>query len=293
MTIKKIASFAVSVMLIALGFLSASFLWKVKGKQQTQNQNFQIPLVHKTADVTKTDNPLKSSSGSANNDVSIVLTNWQGGDVLNIRQGDKDAVKVSAGSMLPAPDRLSSMGDMMRRGEPLADSSLNVTADQVIFNRPAPSGNVVFLDIQLPPGRTARVTIDGDLKLKGSIPKPLLWRGGEWMEGSINIPTAMLRATNPRLEANSDPGPDNPILDSSTGYYAVRYSKLEATRRSAVQGSGIVAVLYINESGRVEKVAPLTPNAPENVLTSIKGWTFSPYLINGGPARVMTVVTLR
>jgi hypothetical protein len=238
------------------------------------------------------DFPQNMASSSAGVDITILVNDLHSGDVLNIRPGNNEKVMVAAGSVLPSDNTSPSLGLRIKPGPSLADSSLKVAPSIVIFNRPSHLNSVVFLDIQVPAAAKVQVVVDGDTKLKGALSRPLLLRNQEWVEGAHNAPGAMVRAAMPHLGKSKEL--DRPVLDQSSGYYAVSFSSLRALEREdiAPQSRSIVMVLYIDESGRVEKTVPLTNLPTTEMEQKIKKWRFAPYLIDGRPVRVSAILTL-
>ncbi len=277
------------VCITLLGLVVGSSVWRAGGKQQRSAQKSSLMLLRKSADLPdRKDTPL-SVSGSQT-ELAILVNNWHSRDVVNIRQGDINKIVVAAGSTLPAPIEVTSLDQMIKPASPVPDSSLSVTSDGVVFNRPVAPDNVVFLDIQIPSQTNIKIIVDGEVRLRGSLSQPLLLRGQEWMEGVQNVPAAMLRAAAPQYDKDFDL--TRPVLDKSTGYYAISFSDLVVVYKHPVKAQAVV-VLYINEMGQVERVVPLTETPPSNLNELLKKWRFQPYSINGQPVRVSAILTLK
>ena len=284
---KQFTLYGSATLLIALIGISIGGYWWQASDNQPAPMSGSVPVLRKSIDF-----PQNSASLSAGIDLTIFVNGLQTRDVVNIRPGGDKKVMVAAGSILPGDNASPTHGLMVRSGPALADSSLRLTPDAVTFNRPTRFDNVVFLDIQLPTTAKVQVVIDGDTKLKGSLARPLLLRNQEWVEGAQTAPGAMARAAMPRLDKSKEL--DRPVLDQSSGYYAVSFSSLRALEREdmAPKSRSVVIVLYIDESGRVEKTVPLTSLPTTELEQKIKKWRFAPYLIDGRPVRVSAMLTL-
>ncbi len=287
---KQIALCGIAVLLIALvGISTGGYWWRASGNQQI-SMSGSVPILKKSVDFSK-----NTESSPTGVDLTILVNGLHSKDVVNIRPGSNEKVIVAAGSILPTDDRsqIQVQDLIIKTGTPLADSSLRVGPNVVIFNRPANFDNLVFLDIQVPAVAKIQVVVDGDTKLKGSLARPLLLRNQEWVEGAQNTPGAMVRAARPNFGKSKEL--DRPVLDQSSGYYAVSFSSLRALEREDVgsQSQNIVMVLYIDESGVVEKVVPLTGLPTTELGQKIKRWRFAPYLIDGKPVRVSTMMSVK
>jgi hypothetical protein len=235
-----------------------------------------------------------SAASAAKARITIRLNGLQPADFINIRPGKQmvgSAGAIAKGTQ-PVPgldaQRTFQM-DALTAGDPLPDSSLEVTPDVITFTRPF-SDSTIFLDIEIPAQCSVRVVVDGKSVLRASLRRPLAFRNKEWGEGALGIPGTAMRAALPTLGTNS--APLEPIYDRNTGSYIVPASRLSIRKRVPVNGASgqtIVVVLRIDAAGRVVKVSSLTDSAPPNLEEILSKWQFEPFIHNGVAVPVTAV----
>jgi hypothetical protein len=271
----------------------ASMLLIIALHQVVSGQRKQGTLLQKSAGAVFAN----SARSVQSSQITIRLTGLHPADFINFRPGTQ--LIASAGTLVkgeqPVPgldaQRSFSM-EALKPGETPPDAALEVAPAEVRFTRPA-SGDIVFLDIQVPERARVRVIADGKLVLKALVHQPLAFRNQGWGEGALGIPGTAMRAARPNLSANA--APLEPVYDRNSGTYVVPASRLTILKRKPVSGlteQTVIVVLQIDATGRVVKIKPLTDSPPPDLEGTFKHWRFAPYLINGSAVAVTTVLSI-
>jgi hypothetical protein len=224
----------------------------------------------------------KLDRADASHSVTISLNGLRPTDYVNIRPSGKAEVEATAGAL--AEESKSKVG--------LPESSLEVTADGVVFTRPQTVGEAVVLDIQLPAGARAQAALDGSVILDGALQEPVSIQGREVRPGEANFAAALVRAAMPAGFKGAAFDRGDRWLPGS-GMLFVHFSKLRVTKSVAgnTDGPQNRAALEIDEQGKVVKVTPLGNRHDPELESVLKQWEFAPYVVDGRPVPVATVLS--
>lgn len=227
--------------------------------------------------------------------LTIRLNRWQPNDVLNLRPQAGAQIAATAGSLreayqpgvaAPLPDGLTGL---IKPAAPLPDAALSVTAGTVIFNHPEPLENIIFLDIKIPEEATVEVFVNGEKQLQAALRQPLALQAERWGTGESDATRTMMRAAG--LASNTS----QIFYNSSQGRYVAPSARLHIITQTALKGApGASAVVKvdIDENGRVVQVTSLTNSAIVNLQESLMKWRFAPFVLDGRPVPVTTVLYL-
>lgn len=223
--------------------------------------------------------------------VTIRLNNVQDGDLVNIRPVES-RVAAAVGTLRKTAQLQNGMAsEPIIPGPTIHESALVVTPSMLTFARTAPTRDMVFLDIEVPAGAEVRVIADGKTILRAKMKRPLSLYNNEWFPGSATRAGTISRA------GIALSGHGNILQNLREGdYQGVSFSELQLLERYSPRGGSpgqsVFAVLYVNEAGSVVDVTPLA-DAPQGFERTLKTWRFAPYVINGKPISVSTVVQIK
>jgi hypothetical protein len=220
--------------------------------------------------------------------ITLRLNNLEPTDYVNIRPTEKSEIEVTAGLMVQKPEKADDAATEEKR---LPESSLEVTTDTIAFNRPQMVG-VVVLDVALPSGSQTSAIFDGEVVLNAVLQDSVSIKGREVGQGAKNSADAMLQSLLPPALR----GQSVPITPSKIAYsdkYFVPFSLLQVRKRVAVNsGSPMIrAGVDIDKEGKVVKVTPLSEDSAFLEKTLMQ-WEFAPFIVDGQPVSVMTVISL-
>lgn len=205
-------------------------------------------------------------------------------DRVNIRPTNERIVQATAGTVIGEITNRS-----LRPGPPLPEAALEVTAEAITFTRPAAAEGALYIDIEVPVGRQAQVSLDGNVVLAAAVQEPLSIRGREIGRGANNRAAAIAHLIAPRagVTRGAFQGPD--------GKHIVPFDLLRVVRRERLEGmpADTIAILEIDETGRVVAVAfrGTAPAAAASLEEALKRWRFAPYRVDGQPVPVSTLLT--
>jgi hypothetical protein len=220
--------------------------------------------------------------------VTLRLDNLQPTDYVNIRPTEKSEIEVTAGLMVPKPEKAD---DATTEEKRLPESSLEVTTDAIAFTRPQMAG-VVVLDVALPSGTQTSAIFDGEVILNASLQEPISIKGHEVRQGAKDTATAVLQSVlPPAMRGQSVPTTATKLPYS--GRYFVPFSLLQVRKRVAVEPGSlrIRAGVDIDKEGKVIKVTPYNEDSAF-LEKALMQWEFAPYIVDGRPVAVMTVISL-
>ena len=238
---------------------------------------------------------LTRADGGASPFVTLRLNNLEPTDHVNIRPTDKSEIDVTAGLMLPKPDKADDASTEEKR---LPESSLNVTTDAISFTRPQMAG-VVVLDVALPSGSQTSVIIDGEVILNAAALREAVsikGKGREVRQGAEDTATAVLQSIlPPAMRGQSAPTGATKLAYGDR--YFVPLSLLQVRKRVAVDLSSrrIHAGIDIDKEGKVIEVKPFNDvdeDTAAALTKTLMQWEFAPFIVDGQPVAVMTVISL-
>lgn len=218
--------------------------------------------------------------------VTIHLLRLSPADLVNIRPVAGAEIKVAAG-LMRRKDAESPHAE-----DSLPESAMNVSASEIVFSRPASAEGDVILDVQLPRGASVRVLTDGDEVAFLSLHEPAAIRDGKVEPGAPSLAAAMIQSAMSRDLAGIPPLRDEQSLGSG-GARFVPFEKLQVLKTVDVDlgHPRNRATLEINADGEVVRVITAGgKRANPGVEESLKQWRFAPYLVDGQPVPVVTVV---
>jgi hypothetical protein len=177
----------------------------------------------------------------------------------------------------------------MKLGGMLPESSLDVTESGVSFTRPDSANGLVFMDIEIPSSTQIQVTVNGNLLLGAALREPVSIRGQEIGPGASNTAAAIAQSILPSNIRKDTSGSAHYGRD---GKYFVSFSKLQVVKKVALgrTDSPIVAMLQIDESGKVVSVTSVGDTLPPGIEENLKHWKFSPFEVDGRAVPVTTVL---
>jgi hypothetical protein len=231
---------------------------------------------------------LERAAAGASPFVTLRLNDLQPTDYVNIRPTEKSEIEVTAGLMLPKPEKAD---DAAKEEKRLPESSLEVTTDAISFTRPQLAG-VVVLDVALPSGTQTSAIIDGEVILNAALQEPVSIKGREVRQGAQDTATAVLQSVlPPAMRGQSVPTTATKLPYS--GRYFVPFSLLQVRKRVAVDPGSprIRAGVDIDKEGKVIKVTPYNEDSAF-LEKALMQWEFAPYIVDGQPVAVMTVISL-
>ena len=118
-------------------------------------------------------------------------------------------------------------------------------------------------------------------------------RGPEQIaEIAANVLTFTFSECSPAGTNNESWGPP---YDSSDGSFVMPSSKLAVLKQTHMESSGdepLVVILKVDETGRVSQVTALTDKPTPGLEESLKQWEFTPFLVDGKPVSVKTMLKL-
>jgi hypothetical protein len=236
---------------------------------------------------------LTRADGGASPFVTLRLSNLEPTDHVNIRPTDKSEIDVTAGLMLPKPDKA---GDAATEEKRLPESSLNVTTDAISFTRPQVAG-VVVLDVALPSGSQTSVIIDGEVILNAAaLREAVSIKGREVRQGAEDTATAVMQSIlPPAMRGQSAPTGATKLAYGDR--YFVPLSLLQVRKRVAVDPGSrrIHAGIDIDKEGKVVEVKPFNDvdeDSAASLTKTLMQWEFAPYIVDGQPVAVTTVFSL-
>jgi hypothetical protein len=262
--------------------------------QQTEISKSDLPRnksgykMHKISKKVKLDR----AAAGASPFVTLRLNNLEPTDYVNIRPTEKSEIEVTAGLMVRKPEKTDDAATQEKR---LPESSLEVTADAVAFTRPQMSG-VVVLDVALPSGTQTSAVFDGEVILNAALREPVSIKGREVRQGAQDTSAAVLQSVlPPAMRGQSVPTTATRLPYS--GKYFVPFSLLQVRRRVAVDLSSrrIHAGVDIDKEGKVVKVSPFNDVDEDSAAVlekTLKQWEFDPYVVDGQPVAVTTLISL-
>ncbi|HEV2879736.1 MAG TPA: hypothetical protein VGX24_00400 [Pyrinomonadaceae bacterium] len=231
----------------------------------------------------------RAAAGGASPFVTLRLNELQPTDYVNIRPTKKSEIEVTAGLMLPKPEKTD---DAAKEEKRLPESSLEVTTDAIAFTRPQMAG-VVVLDVALPSGTQTSAIFDGDVILNAAaLQEPVSIKGREVRQGAQDTANAVLQSIlPPALRGQSVPTTATKLPYGDD--YFVPFSLLQVRKRVAVDLSSplIRAGVDINKEGKVIKVTPFNEDSAF-LEKALMQWEFAPFVVDGQPVAVTTVYSL-
>ncbi|HLL72147.1 MAG TPA: hypothetical protein VK363_11970 [Pyrinomonadaceae bacterium] len=259
-------------------------------------------LTGQQADISKSDLPRNKSvyklnklnrkvklnmAGDSVPSVALHLNGLQPTDYVNIRPTDKSEIEVTAGILELKSD------DAAKEEKRLPESSLEVTADAVNFARPSTTVGVVVIDVGLPSGSQTSAFVDGEMVLQANLQEAASIKGRAVGRGTQNMADALIRAVMPAALQGKSANKDAIKLEYSDKYF-VPFAKLQVLRKVAVDLSSpqTRAGIEINKEGKVVKVTPFNQDSAAGLEKALKQWEFAPYLVDGQPVAVTTVISL-
>jgi hypothetical protein len=232
---------------------------------------------------------LDRAAAGASPFVTLRLNELQPTDYVNIRPTEKSEIEVTAGLMLPKPEKTD---DAAKEEKRLPESSLEVTTDAIAFTRPQMAG-VVVLDVALPSGTQTSAIFDGDVILNAAaLQEPVSIKGREVRQGAQYTANAVLQSIlPPALRGQSVPTTATKLPYGDD--YFVPFSLLQVRKRVAVDLSSplIRAGVDINKEGKVIKVTPFNEDSAF-LEKALMQWEFAPFIVDGQPVAVTTVYSL-
>ena len=260
---------------VVVGSLLFGSVWF--GIDTPAQSGMQFPnIVRKRAAVSQ------SAVSSARSEISVNITGFQPGDVINLRSSDEGEVAGAAGTVLRRMngDRIAvNAGGLVSPGGDLPQASLKVTATQVVFSRPGSVEGSAFLDIKVPSLTQVALRIDGMPILSAVLLRPIAFCDGEWGRGAEGVAGTLMRASGLLGQHGAEPA-----FNKGTGLYTISNSKVRVARRTALEGkSGLTALVLVSvdETGRVTNATPLTDSGIRNLPGAMLEWRFMPHLVNG------------
>jgi hypothetical protein len=133
-----------------------------------------------------------------------------------------------------------------------------------------------------------QVLAEEKVVLNATLAGPIGFRNGELREGALGIPGAIVRAAGASSE--------NSVEQLASGLYSVPASKLQVIKQTSSPtrlGRDVAVGVEIDEQGRVVRAKVLNGDLSVNVEGSVREWRFAPYLVDGQPVRVATILKLR
>lgn len=224
--------------------------------------------------------------------VVLRLNNLQPTDYVNIRPTEKSDIEVTAGLLVQKSEKTQ---DTTTEEKRLPESSLEVTTDAISFTRPEMPG-VAVLDVALPAGAQTSAIFDGEVILNAVLREPVSIKGREVRQGAKDTSTAVLESLlPPAMRGQAVPTGATKLRHG--GRYFVPFSLLQVRKRVAVDLSSPVirAGVDIDKEGKVVKVSPFNDADEDSAATlekALKQWEFAPYVVDGQPVDVMTVISL-
>lgn len=233
---------------------------------------------------------LERAAAGASPFVTLRLNDLEPTDHVNIRPTEKSEIEVTAGLMLPKPEKADDAATVEKR---LPESSLEVTTDAIAFTRPRMAG-VVVLDVALPSGTQTSAIFDGEVILNAAaaLQEPISIKGREVRRGAQDTATAVLQSVlPPAMRGQSAPTTATKLPYS--GRYFVPFPLLQVRKRVAVDPGSprIRAGVDIDKEGKVIKVTPYNEDSAF-LEKALMQWEFAPYIVDGQPVAVMTVISL-
>ena len=131
------------------------------------------------------------------------------------------------------------------------------------------------------------------LIFRAKLSQPLAYRGQEMAPGSPNMTGTLARAALSPTGTNNESW--GPLYDSSDGSDVMPSSKLGVLKQTHIEtrgGEPLVVVLKVDETGHVTQVTPLTDKPTPGLEESLKQWEFTPFLVDGKPVSVKTMLKL-
>lgn len=230
----------------------------------------------------------KPEGGAADrpSSVTVRLNGLLPADYVNIRPSDESAVQASAGVLFTKTD------ETPRSAALLPESALDVSAGEVVFNRPEHLAGSVVVDVQLPRGTQTQVSADRNVLLNSALEEAVSVSGGKVGRGGAGAVEALAQAVAPEGLKGKSLDLSVRRLEESDKYF-VPFSSLQVTRKVEFDASlpQNRAALEINEEGRVVKVTTFDKNHSPGVEEALKQWEFAPFSVEGRAVPVLTIVS--
>lgn len=218
--------------------------------------------------------------------ITIHLLGLSPADLVNVRPVAGAEIRVAAGLM----HRKAAESSDVEEGLP--ESTMNVSASEIFFSRPASADGDVILDVQLPRGASVRVLADGDEVAFPALNEPTAIRDGKVEPGAPSLAAAMIQSAMSRDMAGIPTLRDEQSLGDG-GARFVPFEKLQVLKMVDVDlgHPRNRATLEINAEGEVVRVVTSGgKRADPGVEESLKQWRFAPYIVMGRAVPVVTVV---
>ncbi len=217
-------------------------------------------------------------------------------DLIVVRSQGKD-VQIIGGVYHGVPFRRGARGSRLSSlfplsYAPLPEETLEVRGAEIVFRRPIALRGVVFLDISVPEGVRVHWVVNGHAVLDASLREPLSFSDGRLGIGSRTVAETAMRAVF------RDWMEDKVIPLSEPGEYAVPWCRLVVRKKVELgikAGEVRRVILGIDETGRVVRTLAFTDDGRRDaeVEARMQQWEFEPFLVDGRPVRVVTMLTLR
>lgn len=257
--------------LISMLFLIFILTISTYGQVLSVSKNINFPFLRKETTVTP-DKDLQ---------IILYLDGMQPLDFVSVLPKEKKFA-VTAGIV----SEWSEKSGFHSTGE-LPETSLKISGHTLSFTRPEAEGRV-FLHIQIPEGAQVRVVTDGKVLLDEAISNSVGIRNGQLQEGALGVAGTVFLAS-----INSRP---NQVQQIGYGIYSVPSSKMQVLQRGSLAtplGRSITVGLEIDTKGNVTHVKVLDNDPPAELENLLKQeWKFAPYLVDGVPVKVVTVMNL-
>jgi hypothetical protein len=223
--------------------------------------------------------------------IDVKVVGMRDNDLINIKEVKSTAVSTK---IITTTDELFAMTQDNKMtslsGEDVPETALALSESTISFIRPEIKGKVLMF-IEVP--QSAKVNIsynDKDIAKNYSVSSAISVKGGVIGAGKESLGKSISETMFPGLKPEKISSDTEKKLED--GSFFVPFEKLQLTNtdNKLTKEKSFKAHIEIDEFGNVQNVMVLEPVNSESLKKAILAWKFIPYLSNGNPVKVSTVI---
>jgi hypothetical protein len=245
----------------------------------------------------KTDKPITKLSKTQEvgnlwkGNIDVKVVGMRSNDLINIKEAKSKAINIKIITLTDEMFAVSQDNQLMSiTGEDVPETALDLSESTIYFIRPEIKGKVLFY-IEVPPSAKINISYNNkDIAKDYSAASAISIKGGVIGEGKESLGKSISETMFPGLKPEIiSPDSEKKLADGS---YFVPFEKLQLTNTAnkLTKEKSFKAQIEIDEFGKVQNVMVLEPVNSESVKKAVLALKFMPYLSNGNPVKVSTVL---
>jgi hypothetical protein len=223
--------------------------------------------------------------------IDVKVVGMRDNDLVNIKEVKSKAINIKIITLTDEMFAVSQDSKLLPiTGEDVPETALDLSESTISFIRPEIKGKVLFY-IEVPPSAKINISYNNkDIAKDYSAASAISIKGGVIGEGKESLGKSISETMFPGLKPEKISSNSETKLADGSFFVPFEKLRLANTENSVAKETAYKAHLDIDEFGNVQKVMILEPVNSESLKKAILAWKFMPYLNNGNPVKVSTVV---